>query len=153
MTTEEDFELTALHFDRLLLAVDDDDDESSHKAFNYAATLAKNYAVPLGIVSVLETGDMNIYQSLSPELVSERRGEIVEHLNTYVTKAAAFGVEDVQPLIGEGKPAHVILEEIVPAFKPDLIILGSHTQHGRVHIGHVASEIAREAPMSVIIVR
>ena len=153
MATEEDFEVESMHYNRLLLAVDDDDDDSSRKAFNYACTLAKIYAIPLGIVSVLETGDLNIYQSLSPDLLSSQRSDIASHLNTYVEKAQAFGAQDVQPLIGEGKPAHVILDEILPAFKPDLIILGSHIRRGKLHIGHVAGEIVREAEASVIIVR
>ncbi|WP_461215024.1 universal stress protein [Lacticaseibacillus sp. GG6-2] len=153
MATEDDFEVESMHYNRLLLAVDDDDDDSSRKAFNYACTLAKIYGIPLGIVSILETGDLNIYQSLSPDLLSDRRSEIAANLNTYVDKAEAFGAQDVQPLIGEGKPAHVILEEIVPAFKPDLIILGSHTRRGKNHIGHVAGEVVREASASVIIVR
>ncbi|WP_054662194.1 universal stress protein [Lacticaseibacillus camelliae] len=153
MATEQDFEVESMHYNRLLLAVDDDDDDSSHKAFNYAATLAKIYNIPLGIVSVLETGDLNIYQSLSPDLLADRRSQMAAHLNTYVEKAEAFGAQDVQPLIGEGKPAAVILDEIVPAFKPDLIVLGSHERRGRSRLGHVAAEIAREADASVIIVR
>jgi len=153
MATEEEFEVESMHFERLLLAVDDDDDESSRRAFNYACTLAKIYNIPLGIVSVLETGDLNIYQSLSPDLLSQRRSEIAAHLNTYVEKAEAFGALNVQPIIGEGKPARVIVDEVVPEFKPDLIILGSHGRHGRTHIGTVAGEITRTAEASVIIVR
>jgi nucleotide-binding universal stress UspA family protein len=151
MATEEDFEVETMHFKRLLLAVDDDDDESSHRAFNYACTIAKMYNIPLGIVSVLETGDLNIYQSLSPDVLSDRRSQIAAHLNTYVTKAEGFGVQDAEPIIGEGKPARVILEEIVPSFKPDLIIIGSHgTKH---HLGSVAAELTRYSKTSVIIVR
>lgn len=153
MATEEDFEVESMHYDRLLLAVDDDDDDSSRKAFNYACTLAKVYGVPLGIVSILETGDLNIYQSLSPDLLTQRRAQMAEHLNTYVEKAKKFGAQDVQPLIGEGKPADVILEEIAPEFKPDLIILGSHIRRGHLRVGHVAGEIVREADASVIVVR
>lgn len=153
MITEQDLQVESMHYDRLLLAVDDDDDDSSRKAFNYASTLAKVYGIPLGIVSVLETGDLNIYQSLSPDLLSTRRSQMAAHLNTYVEKAQAFGATDVQPLIGEGKPARVILEEIAPEFKPDLIIIGSHTKHGRNRLGHVAAEIVREAQCSVIVVR
>lgn len=152
MATEEDFEVTSMHFNKLLLAVDDDDDESSRRAFNYACTLAKIYEIPLGIVSVLETGDLNIYQSLSPDTLSVRRSEIASHLNTYVDKATAFGVMDAQPIIGEGKPARVILDEVAPNFNPDLIIIGSHS-HGRHRLGSVASEITREARQSVIVVR
>lgn len=153
MATEQDFVVESMHYNRLLLAVDDDDDDSSQKAFNYACTLAKVYGVPLGIVSVMETGDLNIYQSLSPDLLSKRRSEIAADLNTYVEKAKAFGAQDVQPLIGEGKPAQVILEDITPEFRPDLIILGSHARHGHSRIGHVAGEVVREAEVSVIIVR
>ena len=150
MATEEDFQVETLQFKKLLLAVDDDDDESSHRAFNYACTLAKIYNIPLGIVSVLETGDLNIYQSLSPDIVSDRREEIAAHLNTYVTKAEGFGVKDVEPIIGEGKPAHVILEQVAPSFKPDVIILGNHHQR---HLGSVAAEVTRESRQSVIVVR
>lgn len=153
MATEEEFEVETMEFNKLLLAVDDDDDESSHRAFNYACTLAKIYNIPLGIVSVLETGDLNIYQSLSPDILSQRRSEISAHLNTYVEKAEAFGVTDTEPIIGEGKPAQVIMEEVVPNFNPDLIILGSHDKHGRGHLGSVASEITRFARQSVIVVR
>lgn len=153
MVTEDDFEAEEMSYHRLLLAVDDDDDDSSRKAFNYACTLARTFNLPLGIVSVMETGDMNIFQSLSPDVIKSRREDIYHDLNTYVSKARAFGVKDVQPLIGEGKPERVILEEIIPEFKPDLILLGSHTRRGHLRIGHVAGEIIREAEVSAIIVK
>ncbi|MTV81770.1 universal stress protein [Secundilactobacillus folii] len=153
MLTEDDFEVEEMSYKKLLLAVDDDDDESSRKAFNYACTLARTFNLPLGIVSVLETGDMNIFQSLSPDVVKQRRDDIYHDLNTYVSKARAFGVKDVQPLIGEGKPERVILEEIIPDFQPDLILLGSHRRFGNLRIGHVAGTIMREAKVSAIIVK
>lgn len=153
MVTENDFEAEEMSFHKLLLAVDDDDDDSSRRAFNYACTLAKTFDLPLGIVSVMETGDMNIYQSLSPDVVNYRRAEIGHDLNTYVQKAKAFGVNNVQPLIGEGKPERVILEEIIPEFKPDLIVLGSHARRGHTRIGHVAGAIMRESEASCIIVK
>lgn len=153
MLTEDDFDAEVMTYKRLLLAVDDDDDESSRKAFNYACTLARTFELPLGIVSVMETGDMNIFQSLSPDVIKSRRDDIYHDLNTYVSKAKAFGVKEVKPLIGEGKPERVILEEIIPDFKPDLVLLGSHRRRGNLRIGHVAGEIMREAKVSVIIVK
>ncbi|GAX03629.1 universal stress protein UspA [Secundilactobacillus pentosiphilus] len=153
MLTEDDFDAEVMTYKRLLLAVDDDDDESSRKAFNYACTLARTFEIPLGIVSVMETGDMNIFQTLSPDVIKSRRDDIYHDLNTYVSKAKAFGVKEVKPLIGEGKPERVILEEIIPDFKPDLVLLGSHKRRGNLRIGHVAGEIMREAKVSVIIVK
>ncbi|KRM86699.1 universal stress protein [Lacticaseibacillus thailandensis] len=152
MVTEDDFQVESLHFKRLLLAVDDDDDESSRRAFNYACTLAKIYGIPLGIVSVLETGDMNIFQSLSPDILAQRRAEITHNLDTYVDKATQFGVEDAQPIVAEGKPGRVIVEEVAPAFKPDLIIVGTHERSNN-HLGSVSAFVTRNAKASVIVVR
>ena len=73
MVTEDDLTIESMHYNRLLLAVDDDDDDSSRKALNYACTVAKIYDIPLGIVSVLETGDLNIFQSLTPDDVDAAR--------------------------------------------------------------------------------
>ena len=151
MATEEEFQVESLHFKRLLLAVDDDDDESSRRAFNYACTLAKVYGIPLGIVSVLETGDMNIFQSLSPDVLAQRRAEITHHLDTYVDKATQFGVEDAQPIVAEGKPGRVIVEEVAPAFKPDLIIVGTHERSNH-RLGSVSAFVTRNAKSSVIVV-
>ncbi len=84
MLTEDDFEAEEMSYQRLLLAVDDDDDESSAcKAFNYACTLARTFDITLGIVFVMETGDMNIYQSLSPDIIKSRRDDIYHDLNTH----------------------------------------------------------------------
>lgn len=153
MVTENDLTIESVHYNRLLLAVDDDDDDSSRKALNYACTVAKIYDIPLGIVSVLETGDLNIFQSLTPDDVEAAREKMAKNLNTYVEKARAFGVQKAQPIIAEGRPAAALLDEVIPAFKPDLVIMGSHVHRGRLRLGHVASEVARDAAVSVIIVR
>ncbi|GAA3616448.1 universal stress protein [Secundilactobacillus similis] len=149
MLTENDFKVTSMYPHRVLLAVDDDDDISSQKAFNYACTIAKMANLPLAIVSVLETGDMNIFQSLSPDVLDQRRAEISAHLDTYLAKAKEFGVENAEKRLGEGRPEHVLLDTLIPDFEPDLIVLGSH--HHRV--GHVAAAVVRESTASVIVVR
>ena len=153
MVTENHLTIESVHYNRLLLAIDDDDDDSSRKALNYACTVAKPYDIPLGIVSVLETGDLNIFQSLTPEDVEAAREKMAKNLNTYVEKAREFGVQKAQPIIAEGRPAAALLDEVIPAFKPDLVIMGSHVRRGRLRLGHVASEVARDAAVSVIIVR
>lgn len=146
-------EVSAMHYQKLLIAIDDDDTTSSKRAFNYACTVAKAYQIPLGIVSILETGDLNIYQSLSPNVVADRRAEIAADLEVYVQKAKAFGVEEVTPFVGEGNPGHVIVEEIIPAFQPDLVIVGSKTKPSKHLIGTHASYLSKYAPCSVTVVR
>jgi len=149
MFTEDDLVVTAVRPERVLLAVDDDDDVSSRRAFYYACTITRATGLPLALASVLETGDMSIYQSLSPDVINKRRSEIVDHLNTYQKKAIDFGVKNIVQLISEGKPEHVLLDELIPKFNPDLIVVGSH--HKRV--GHVAASVGERAKPSVIMVR
>lgn len=146
-------EVESMHYQKLLIAIDDDDTTSSKRAFNYACTLAKAYQIPLGIVSILETGDLNIYQSLSPNVVEGRREEIAADLDVYVQKAKEFGVEDVAPILNEGNPGHVIVEEVIPSFQPDLVICGSKTKPSKHLIGTHASYLAKYAPCSVTVVR
>lgn len=148
-----DYHVSTMHYSRILIAVDDDDFISSRRAFDYACTVAKIYNIPLAVTMILETGDLNIFQSLSPDVLAKRRTEIARDLNIYCDKAREFGVMDVQPLLGEGNPSHEIVEEIVPSFRPDLLVIGSETKPGHRTIGTHAAYMARYAPCSVIIVR
>ncbi|MDO1605745.1 universal stress protein [Lactobacillus sp. YT155] len=143
-----------LQYNKILVCVDDDDFISSKGAFNYACTLAKSLAVPLGIISVMEVGDLNIFQSLSPQLIEERREQIKDHLNVYVQKANDFGVADVKPMVSEGNPGHVIVDKVIPKYDPDLVIIGSErsdNRHGK--LGSQAEHIVRYSPVSVSVVR
>lgn len=42
-------EVTSMHYQKLLIAIDDDDPTSSKRAFNYACTVAKMYQIPMGL--------------------------------------------------------------------------------------------------------
>jgi nucleotide-binding universal stress UspA family protein len=149
-----DFEVQTMNFHRLLVAVDEDDSTSSIRAFNYAVTTAKAFHLPLAIVTILETADLNIYDSLSPEFLADRRQEVLAKVNQYAQKAVDFGVTEVTPLIGEGKPGNVIVKEIIPDWRPDLLIVGSETKEkSRLFIGSQASYMAQNAACSVIVVR
>lgn len=143
-----------LQYNKILVCIDDDDFISSAAAFDYACTIAKSMDLPLGIVTVLEVNDLNIFQSLSPQVLDERRAEIKQHLNEYVKKAQSFGVEDVKPMLSEGNPGHVIVNSVIPKYNPDLVIIGSE-KDGNIHkkLGSQAEYIVRYSPVSVSVVR
>jgi Universal stress protein family. len=73
-------------YSKILICVDSDDFVSSKNAFNYACSLARHHDAELGIVSVLETGDLNIFQSLDPEVLKERREQIKNSLKCTVKR-------------------------------------------------------------------
>ncbi|WP_252902690.1 universal stress protein [Paucilactobacillus hokkaidonensis] len=73
-----------------MVAVDEDDSSSSRKAFSYAVTLADSYHVPLGIVTILETRDLSIYDSLQPDVLDQRREAMSKSIDVYVKKSSRF---------------------------------------------------------------
>lgn len=152
--TEIDFDVQPMTFKKILVAVDEDDSSSSRKAFCYAVTLAHAYKVPLGIVTILETGDLSVYDSLQPNVLEKERQEMAAAVDVYVQKAQDFGVDDVSRFLEEGKPGKQIVREIIPEFQPDLLVCGSETQDkSSIFIGSQASYMSQNAPCSVIVVR
>ncbi|MQS76034.1 universal stress protein [Companilactobacillus halodurans] len=149
-----EYEVKKIEYSKILICVDSDDFESSRNAFNYACSLAKHYNAELGIVSVLETGDLNIFQSLDPEVLNQRREEIKELLEVYGKKAKEYGVQDVHMLVTEGGPGAVITEKVIPKFQPDLVIVGVEKKNRtRNTIGSQAAKIVNNSNVSVSVIR
>ncbi|MFB9769071.1 universal stress protein [Lactiplantibacillus modestisalitolerans] len=144
-----------LVYRRVLLTVDEDDNTSSERAFRYATTVAHDYDAPLGICSVLESEDINIFDSLTPSKLREKRAHVEAVVAKYVQLAEQKGVQNVQPLVYEGGDVDdVILDRVIPDFKPDLLVTGADTQfpHSKI-AGAIGPRLAKKAPISVIVVR
>ncbi|KRN99750.1 universal stress protein [Companilactobacillus kimchiensis] len=144
-----------LVYRRILLTVDEDDHESSTRAFRFATTLARDYGANLGIVSVMESDDINIFDSLTPAKIDEKRTNLTQVVNHYVKLAEETGLTKVEPLVYEdGDVDDVILERVIPDFNPDLIVTGADTQfpHSKI-TGAIGPRLAKKAPVSVIVVR
>ncbi|MFC6163883.1 universal stress protein [Lactiplantibacillus dongliensis] len=144
-----------LIYRRVLLTVDEDDNTSSERAFRYATTLAHDYDVTLGIVSVMESEDINIFDSLTPSKIDAKRKHVEDVVQSYVQLAEKSGIKKVEPLVYEGGDVDdVILEQVIPDFKPDLLVTGADTEFAHSKIaGAIGPRLARKAPISVIVVR
>ncbi|WP_127848767.1 universal stress protein [Lacticaseibacillus hulanensis] len=139
-------------YTNILVGVDRDDD--AQKAFAYALRRAVRDDARLTIVSVLETSSFNIYESMSKGHIERERMELQHQISSYVQMAKDAGVEHVHSIIGEGDPDDVILEDVIPRVKPDLLIIGAETKQGLSrHFGSHANKMAKYAPISVMIVR
>lgn len=148
------YKVEKVDYSKILICVDSDDFASSKNAFNYACSLARHHDAELGIVSVLETGDLNIFQSLDPEVLKERRSEIKKLLGLYGQKAEEFGVKDVHLMVTEGAPGTTIVEKVIPSFQPDLVIVGVEEKNRtRNTIGSQAAKIVNNARCSVSVIR
>jgi Universal stress protein UspA and related nucleotide-binding proteins len=148
------YKVRKIEYEKILICVDSDDFVSSKNAFNYACSIAKHYDAELGIASVLEIGDLNIFQSLDPELLSERRNEIKKLLSEYGKKAEDFGVKNVHLMVTEGSPGQSIVEKVIPKFEPDLVIVGVEAKNRyRNTIGSQAAKIVNNSRVSVSVIR
>ncbi|KRO03940.1 UspA family nucleotide-binding protein [Levilactobacillus paucivorans] len=144
-----------LFFRRILITIDEDDRPSTSRAFRFALTMARDYQAHLGIASVLENNDISIYESLMPDKLNQKRDHLKAIVQDYANRAKAFVVEDVRSIVGEGGDVDdVILQKIVPEFKPDLIVSGADVDfasHGRP--GAIGLRLAKKSDVSVIVIR
>lgn len=151
------FEIEDKPFARVLVAVDQDDSSSSIKAFQFAVTLAFRNHAKLGIVSILELEDINVFEALSPEKRNKISDTLLADVKVYVKVAREHGVKDVEGFVAEGKPAPTIISDIIPTFEPDVLICGSKTKHvssrKKIFIGSQASYLAQNSPCSVLVIR
>lgn len=139
-------------FSHLLVGVDDSAD--AQLAFRYAMYRAKKDHLKMTIVSILEQGDMNVYQALNKDFIHGKREDLEEHVQLYKKVALDYGVESVEVIVAEGEPGEIIVKDIIPHTDADLLIVGSEDKKGIAkHFGSQAAYMAKYAPISVLVVR
>lgn len=73
---------------------------------------------------------MNVYEALNDDYVRNKREDVEKDLQQYIATAQAAGVQDVRGIISEGNPGEKIVEDIIPQYQPDLLIIGSLDKKG-----------------------
>lgn len=148
-------EITVPKFERILVGVDDAPD--AKMAFDYAVDKAKRDGSELGIVSVLETNDINVYQLLSKDYVHGTRDQLDRRIDEYIQAAIDYGVDPkkITKIIDEGsKPAERIVNHVLPEFHADLLVIGSVGKaDSRKLFGSQAAYMAKNAGISVTVIR
>ncbi|BCA86086.1 universal stress protein [Enterococcus saigonensis] len=140
-------------FTHILVAVDDSDD--SKKAFEYALTYAIEQQAELTITTIFEINRLNVYEYLTPETLALHKQKTIAIAENYRKRALSQGVKKVAIVVDEGTPATVILEKVLPAVKPDLLICGSKSKPNQAPfvLGSQAALLAKGASCSVLIIR
>lgn len=140
------------NFQRILVGVDQSAD--AQKAFHFAIRRAQQTHAQLLIVSVFEKQTMNVYEALNDDYVRNKREDVEKDLQQYIATAKAAGVQDVRGIISEGNPGEKIVEDIIPQYQPDLLIIGSLDKKGpQRFFGSQAAYMAKRAPISVLVIR
>ncbi|MFD1430380.1 universal stress protein [Lacticaseibacillus mingshuiensis] len=139
-------------FRTILVGVDDSQDALA--AFRYAIHRARVDEASLIITTILESGEMNVYEALTKDYVHGEREELETHLKEYVALAEKAGIKSVRAVIGEGDAGETIVKTIIPAVSPDLLVIGAAAKTGIAkHFGSQAAYMAKYAPCSVLVVR
>lgn len=136
-------------FEKILVAVDDSED--SLKAFDYAVDLASRLGSKIAVATIFEINRLNVYEYLQPENLRQKKEKVVNISEDYMKKAEKAGITVEKAYVDEGDPAHVIVEEIIPIFQPDLLVCGASKK--KSFIRSEANEMAHMAECSVLIVK
>ncbi len=123
-------EFNPKRFSKILVGVDDSPD--AQLAFRFAMNRAKQDDSELDLVTVIEENDINIYQALDKNFITQK----------------------VQTYIAEGEAGETIVKNVIPSVDPDLLVIGSSSKTGMAkYFGSQASYMAKHAPISVLVVR
>ena len=149
------FEIKAKKFKRILVGVDDAPD--ARAAFSYAVDNAKRDGSELGIVSIFETDEVNVYQYLDKDFTHSSQEELGKRIDQYVKAAIDYGVDakKITAIVDQGdRPAERICNHVIPQFQPDLLIVGSIGKWGsRKTVGSQAAYMTKHAGTSVFVIR
>ncbi|WP_261370368.1 universal stress protein [Weissella cibaria] len=116
----------AKHFKRVLAAVDDS--KLGQLALVNAIHQAQEDDSELTIVSVFEAEQMNVFDYFSKEKNAVAREDVEEALKRYRQTAVDAGVGHVDTVFAEGEPGEVIVKDVIPSVKLDMVVIGSHSQ-------------------------
>ncbi|WP_449412875.1 universal stress protein [Pandoraea soli] len=142
------------HYERILVALDDS--ETSHRAFEYAISLARAHGASLRVVHVLDMPGPFPEGFDSAPLLGAVRAVGEQALKWAMRRLHEAGVpgdvemRELQP-VGEG-----VADQIICAGKEtdaDVIVLGTHGRRGfrRFTLGSVAEDTARHAGRPVLL--
>ena len=139
-------------FSKILVGVDDSQD--AQLAFRFAMNRAKQDNAELDLVTIIEEDDINIYQALDKNYVKKNQSDVEKHLQGYKKIAQEFGIKIVNTFVSEGEAGETIVKDVIPNVKPDLLVIGSSSRTGMAkYFGSQAAYIAKNAPVSVLVVR
>lgn len=136
----------------ILVGVDDSAD--AQLAFLNAVSHALEDDSLLHIVTVLESASLNVFEVLAKDALIEKRMEVEGRLKDYQQQAIDAGVKEVHIVLAEGEPGETIVKDVIPDVKPDLVVVGAAAKKGiEKYMGSQAGYVAKNAPVSVLVVR
>jgi nucleotide-binding universal stress UspA family protein len=140
-------------FTHILVAVDES--EQGQFALDNAIHQALEDDAVLSIVSVFEPTKLNVMDLMSKTTVEDAQNKISENLQKWAKIAEKAGVKKVDVVYADGNPGEVIVNDVIPQTKADLVVVGAHSKSTGVHryIGSQASYIANRSEASVMVVR
>lgn len=141
------------NFKHILAAVDPS--PQGQMALQNAIHQAKEDKAKLTLVSIFEQGSMSTFDALDLGAVESEQDRVLKALAKWQKAAEDQNVTNVDTAYAEGnKVGEVIVNDIIPKIKPDLIVMGAHSKDAESHwFGSQSSYVAKNAPVSVLVVR
>jgi len=138
----------------IILAAVDDSELGQLTLANAIHQALEDDAV-LIIASIFESDQLNVFDALSKERTTSAREDVEQALQRYRQEALAVGIKTVATVLRDGEPGKVIVRDIIPVIKPNLVIIGAHSKRSLSdrYFGSQSSYVSENSPVSVMVVR
>ncbi|MDR1568418.1 MAG: universal stress protein [Streptococcaceae bacterium] len=146
-------EVEVQEYQTILIAIDGSNE--SDVAFKKALNVAKRNHATLIITHIVDTRAFQSINSFDGTLADEANQTANRILDEHVTKATAFGIDNVKKIVEFGSPKLLIASQIPKKENVDLIMLGATGLNTieRLLIGSVSEYVIRHATCDVLIVK
>ncbi len=140
-------------FTKILMPIDLQETQLAVRAVQTAIDEARKHSAEIYVLTVIPDFGLPLVASFFPDdAIKDAMKGVARELKKYI-KANIPDDITVHPLIADGSPAEIILNQ-AKKLKADLIIIPSHAQSlGQVFLGSCAAKVVERARCSVMVIK
>ncbi|MES9937435.1 MAG: universal stress protein [Sedimenticola sp.] len=140
-------------FTKILMPIDLQETDLATRAVQTAIDEARKHSAEIYVLTVIPDFGLPLVASFFPDdAIKDAMKSVARELKKYI-KANIPDDITAHPLIADGSPSEIILNQ-AKKLKADLIIIPSHAQSiGQVFLGSCAAKVVERAHCSVMVIK
>ncbi|MET0083738.1 MAG: universal stress protein, partial [Sedimenticola sp.] len=140
-------------FTKILMPIDLQETDLATRAVQTAIDEARKHSAEIYVLTVIPDFGLPLVASFFPDdAIKDAMKSVARELKKYIKANIPDDIK-AHPLIADGSPSEIILNQ-AKKLKADLIIIPSHAQSiGQVFLGSCAAKVVERAHCSVMVIK
>ncbi|MES9966853.1 MAG: universal stress protein [Sedimenticola sp.] len=140
-------------FTKILMPIDLQETDLATRAVQTAIDEARKHGAEIYVLTVIPDFGLPLVASFFPDdAIKDAMKSVARELKKYIKANIPDDIK-AHPLIADGSPSEIILNQ-AKKLKADLIIIPSHAQSiGQVFLGSCAAKVVERAHCSVMVIK